>query len=227
MKYIHHHLGLGDHIICNGIVRHLRQVHGQVSVFTKHHNFKNVEHMYRDDDNIIVISAGEDADADDYIRKNNIIDSDVIKVGFKRLWEIGAPSFDIGFYSLAGLPFEDRFNKFQYVRDAEKEDFVYNQLNPNNEPYIFIHDDASRGFRIDRSRINSSLKVIENDMRFGIFDFLKVIENAQEVHVMQSSMKDLINSYKFDKPTFHFHNYVRGYDGFLDSVGLNSYNKIY
>ena len=25
MKYIYHHLGLGDHIICNGLVRHFKE----------------------------------------------------------------------------------------------------------------------------------------------------------------------------------------------------------
>ena len=168
MKYIHHHLGLGDHIICNGIVRNLRELHGEVFVFTKHHNFKNVEHMYRDDDKIIVYSTGEDADVDKYIDINKIPQENVIKIGFKRLWEIGAPSFDVGFYTLAGLPFEDRFRKFKYERDLQREEEVYNELNPSGEPYIFIHDDPKRGYVMDRSRISTNYKIIENDMRFDI-----------------------------------------------------------
>ena len=27
--YIHHHLGLGDHIVCNGIVRAAAKLHGE------------------------------------------------------------------------------------------------------------------------------------------------------------------------------------------------------
>ena len=48
MKYIYHHLGLGDHIICNGIVRHFKEIHKTVTVFCRPNYFTNVEYMYRD-----------------------------------------------------------------------------------------------------------------------------------------------------------------------------------
>ena len=62
MKYVYHHLGLGDHIICNGMVRYFKEIYGKIKVFCKPHNYKNVEYMYRDDDNIEVLSIGEDSD---------------------------------------------------------------------------------------------------------------------------------------------------------------------
>jgi len=33
MKYIYHHLGLGDHIICNSIVRHFVETYHKVTVY--------------------------------------------------------------------------------------------------------------------------------------------------------------------------------------------------
>jgi hypothetical protein len=55
---------------------------------------------------------------------------------------------------------------------------------------------------------------------------LTIIERAEEVHVMQSSLKDLINSFKFDKPKFFLHNYVRGYGDDANSIGLNKFEII-
>jgi hypothetical protein len=44
--YIYHHLGLGDHIICNSIVRHYATIFDEVIVFCKNHNRYSVEHLY-------------------------------------------------------------------------------------------------------------------------------------------------------------------------------------
>ena len=211
MKYIYHHLGLGDHIICNGIVRHYRELHNTVTVFCKPHYFTNVEYMYRDDNNIIVLPIGEDSDVINYINENNL-HSNLITVGFNKPGFTNSKTFDEGFYNTVNLPFEYRFSKFKFDRNDEKESEVYNELNPNNEPYIYIHDDKERGFKIDESKTNNNLKIIEN---------------ASEVHSMQTGMKDLINSFKFDKPNFYLHWYVRPYGDDYDSVGLNKFTKIY
>lgn len=226
MKYIYHHLGLGDHIICNGIVRHYKEIHKTVTVFCKSHYFTNVKYMYRDDNDIIILPIGEDSDVINYVNENNL-HSDLIVVGFDKLNFDNSKTFDEGFYNTINLPFMFRFSKFKFERNIEKELEVYNLLNPNNEPYIYIHDDKERGFEINRSKINNNLKIIENDKRFLMFDMLKIIENATEVHSMQTGMKDLINSFKFDTPKFYLHWYVRPYNDDYDTVGLNKFTKIY
>jgi hypothetical protein len=182
--------------------------------------------MYRDDNNIIVLPIGEDSDVINYINENNL-HSNLITVGFNKPGFTNSKTFDEGFYNTVNLPFEYRFSKFKFDRNDEKESEVYNELNPNNEPYIYIHDDKERGFKIDESKTNNNLKIIENDKRFLMFDMLKIIENASEVHSMQTGMKDLINSFKFDKPNFYLHWYVRPYGDDYDSVGLNKFTKIY
>ena len=226
MKYIYHHLGLGDHIICNGIVRHYREIYEEVTVFCKQPYLTNVEYMYRDDNKIIVLPIGQDYDVLNYINQNNL-HSDLIIVGFNKQGFKDAKTFDEGFYNTVNLPFEYRFTKFKFDRDTDKESEVYNELNPNNEPYIYVHDDPQRGFKIDRNKLNSNLKIIGNDKRFLMFDMLKIIENATEVHSMQTGMKDLINSFKFNKPNFFLHWYVRPYNNDYDSVGLNKFDKVY
>jgi hypothetical protein len=220
MKYVYHHLGLGDHIICNGMVRYFKEIYGKIKVFCKPHNYKNVEYMYRDDDNIEVLSIGEDSDVNKYIFENNI-SSDVIRIGFENLMRYPYTKFDESFYNIANIPFEFRFSKFFFERDSAREEEAFNYVNPNNEEYIFIHGN------VDRKKIRSDLKIVENPTEFGVFDILKIIENATEVHIMESSIKCLINSYVFDKPSFHYHQYVRGYDESLNSQGKNKFITIY
>ena len=220
MKYIYHHLGLGDHIICNGIVRHFKNVYEEVTVFSKKNNFSNVEYMYRDDENIHVLAIGEDSDVNHFINENKIND-DVIKVGFGSLSWGSIKTFDEEFYSSINLPFDFRFSKFKFVRDIEKENHVYEKINPQGEEYIFLHGN------IDRKKIRTDLKIIENPSEFGIFDILKLVDNATEVHIMESSIKCLVNSFVFDKPLFFYHQYVRKYGEYLNSKGKNKFKTIY
>lgn len=217
-KYIYHHLGLGDHIICNGIVRHYRETNDTVYLFVKPHNFDNVSYMYKDDDRIILLPIGEDVDVDNYIIKNKISEK-VIRIGFEKLHSVSHSKFDDGFYKCIDLPFEYRFDKFKYVRNLEIEKSVFDTLNPNKEKFIFTHG-------VDLSKVRSDLKIINNPTQYKIFDLLHLIEMAEEVHLMESSIKNLVNSYKFEYPKFFFHRYSRNYPSYNETQGLNEYTYI-
>jgi DNA-directed RNA polymerase subunit L len=212
MKYIYHHLGLGDHIICNGLVRYIKKFEDVVYVFSKPHNTINVEYMYRDNPNIKVLSVGEDIDVVNYINNNNISDK-VIKIGFDKL-NNECNTFDEEFYESLNIPFLVRFDDFYIKRDLDLEQKIIKELNPNNEKYIFTHN-------IDKSKINTNLKIIDNPVNYSIFNLISLIENAEEVHLMESSIKNLINSYKMEKPKFFYHQYVRNYTPYLNTKGLN------
>lgn len=225
MKYIYHHLGLGDHINCNGLVRHFCELHNEVTVFCKNHYYENVSYMFRDNPKINIFPLVDDAEVEMYIKKNNLYNN-LIKVGFGGLHTGNPKTFDIGFYNSVGIPYEYRFSKFKLQRDFDVENQIYNELNSTNEEYIFIHDDPKRGFTIDRTKIRNDLKIIENNTKYNLFNMLSLIENATEVHVMQSSLKDLIISLTIDKPEFYYHTYVRNYSDFYDNQGYNKFTKI-
>ena len=220
MKFIYHHLGLGDHIINNGMIRHFYKQYGHLTLFAYNHYLDNVRYMYRDLKNFEIIGFNSDNEIANYIQINNI---DVIKVGFTDLnYSDAAETFDMQFYRLAGLDFSIRFSEFYIQKNEEKEREIVETLNPLNEKFIFIHDDPSRGFTIDMSRIRTDLKIITNDKRFSVFDYRSFLQNAEEIHFMTSSFRDLLNSEKYDKPQLYLHRYVRGYGNFLDrAAGLN------
>lgn len=229
MKYIYHHLGLGDHIICNGMVRHFYKEYNDVTLFCKTHNKSNVEYMYRDLKNLKIISFDDSLDADvqikRYIHENNLY-KDLIKIGFENLSRNIETSFDRDFYRILNLDFSVRFDEFYIKREPKRENEVYETLNPDKEKYIFVHDDPDRGFQIDESKLSKKYKIIKNDKRFLVFNYIKLLEKAEEIHFMQSSFKELICSYDFKKPKLYQHNYIRQYDSYMNSVGLNEIVEI-
>ena len=87
-----------------------------------------------------------------------------------------------------------RTDYFYVKRDEKEESELLEKLNPNNKPYIFVHDDPERGMVLDRLD-PKDFHVIRNDNTKNIFHFIKVLENAKEIHCMESSFKSLIDIY--------------------------------
>lgn len=227
MKYLHHHLGLGDCFTCNPIVRYYYSLENELTIFSYRHYLSNVERMYSDLENLKIIPVSSDGEAQQYVYTNNLI-HDYIRVGFEKVSNLKdtCETFDEAFYVGQNIPYEDRFKHFYIPRDMEREMNTYNELNPNNEPFIFIHEDRARGMLMNRNRIRKDLKIIENDKKYFVTDIIYLLERAAEVHLMQSAFKDMINFYKVDGKCF-LHNYIRGYDSFANTKGLNNFEILY
>lgn len=208
----------------NGLVRYFCEKFEEINLFVYHHNYENVSYMYRDNNKIHFTKVASDEDANNYTIVNNL---DCLRIGFSELRKICPPmTFDKAFYSLVGLNFSIRFDKFYFLRDRGRELEVFKKLNPKKEKYIFVHDDPSRGFTINMNKIKTNYKIIRNDKKYKIFDYLFLLENAEEIHLMQSSFKDMINSFKIEKTVIYQHDYVRNYGDELFSDGLNEIIRI-
>lgn len=208
------HQGLGDHILCAGIYREYasRYFHCVVPVMTSYH--EEVKEMLKDVANIQVVSYGSELRAmahRDLLRKCGY---DMLNLGsYGPNWfDDKNRRLDANYYYQAGLSLESRWNSFRYVRNKEREDELFKIFGCEMGEYIFVHDDASRNFNIDESRLPSGFRIIRPDLklakRFRFFDYLKIIENASEIHCMESSFGALIESLEIPLPKFA-HRYAR------------------
>lgn len=210
MKYIFHHLGMGDHIISNGLVRCLREQYKQVSVFCAPEHFESVNFMYRDDKNIIVVPVGGVSEINKYIRNNNL-EEKTIRVVAKPDHLV---SWDESFYTQLNINKQNRWDKFKILRDNEREKNLFDLINPKNEKFVLIHSAGSDGKdRIDYSKINESfMKIFVKKYTENIFDFLYLVEKAEEVHCVQSSFHHLVDSLDLnDNIYFHTLKKSRGF----------------
>ena len=221
-------MGLGDHFTCNGLVRHYYKQFDKIYLFCYKHFESNIKFMYRDLPNLHTIGLSSDVEVDEYIANNNLFNQ-LIKIGFdkSRALQHQVESFDEGFYLAENLPFSIRFDEYFVERNMDKEMELYKTLNPTDEDFIFVHEDPERGMFLDKSRIRQDLKIIGNDKKFLIFDYIYLLGKAKEVHVMQSSLKDMINSYSFPNTKCILHNYVRNYDSYANTKGLNQFEILY
>lgn len=224
MYFIYHHLGLGDSILCNGMVRYLSSRLGNVSIFSKDHNYDTMKFMYHDNPNINVIPVrGSDPEVMEYLMKVHTpykypFIKKTIKCGFENLWLNGnnpnqhsySPSigFDKRFYEIIGLNFQIRWDYFKVIRDEQSEQKLFDNLSLKDEKYIFLHDDNR--FKIDLNKVPSNIRIVKPTpgLTKNIFDYCKIIENAIEVHTIESSFQFMIDSLSLNKEN-HVHRYPR------------------
>ena len=212
-----HHGGLGDHIECNGMVRHYAERYDEVVIFSKEPYLPIVKFLYRDCSKIKIqcVPTGTSAELMaiwDYL---DSFEGDVVVAGFfnynknLRFFEQQGFGPAQSFYYLANVPFKYRKEKFYIKRDLEKEKETLESLNPTNEDFIFVHDDPSRGFEIS---ITKDIKIIRNDPTRDFFSMLGVLTKAKEIHCMSSSYFCLIDC--MDETLFtdakYLHTSVRG-----------------
>lgn len=210
--FVLHHLGFGDHIICNGAIRTLAKDWSQVFVFAKSNYQKGVARMFSDDPKISVLGImnvqypNEAIEyAVSFVRERNA--PNFLMLGYDKIGE-GGMNFDEVFYACAGVPFENRWNEFKINRNTLAEVALLNKLNPNKEPYMFVHDDPSRGYNFDPPNPNN-LRVIRNDPSVDIFDMCGLLESASEIHCMESSFRCLIEGLPNVKCPLYLHKKIR------------------
>jgi len=231
--YIYHHLGMGDSILCNGLVRHFAELYDKVYIFAKSEYIKNVLFMYRDNSKIKVIKLN-DNEVKDFIKINN--KNNYLIIGHtleyvRDVEKLHKIAFDEGFYKMANIPLEYKWSKFYIKRDIEKEEEAFKIIGINkNEDYLFIHDDAKRGRNFKKEYIDNSLKSIRpaEHQNIDFFHFLSIIENAKEVHVHNSSFANIIDTMELNLKKVFYHRYTTEYinrDGTQHGVGDQIFSK--
>jgi len=211
--HLHHHLGLGDHMDCNGLVRFFLATddYNRINLFVKSTYYNMIKTMYSDESriNLVKIDVNEDEDQQvfEYVKKSG--NTNLLRVGHenypfgrelldnKNCWEY--------FYEQVEIPYSAKVDYFHIDRDFKEEDRVFKKLNPSNKPYAFVHDDPSRGYNLNTGYLeDNSLKIIKNDPTENVFHFLTILERAEEIHCMESCFKSLIEIYaKTDKLFYH------------------------
>lgn len=222
--YIKQHMGLGDNIVCNGMVRKIAQDNPncEIIVPVRQHNAENVIRMFRDNNKIIIDSFNDI----DYRHMGSIVDKrDYYKimsccvnphVAYRKY-------FDDAFYLEIGMSPNVKKDYFYIQRDEEKENIVFEEMiiKKGIKDYIFLHEKSSDNIIIDRKRL-PNLPIVYADPNYAFFDLLKVIEKATECHLISSSFVSLMTCEKFNPNTFvHMYADRAELTNYIKENGLN------
>lgn len=97
----------------------------------------------------------------------------------------------VNFYKQFGLPYNYRYEKTYWKRNLKNEKKLLKKLVGNKKKFIFVHDDIKRGLKINISNLEKKFLVVRNDNKNLIFDYGLILENAKELHLIESSFRQL------------------------------------
>lgn len=209
------HQGLGDHLLCNGIYRIMSARHKRVLITVKRNYHAELSNMLSDLKNISLVKMPNYKSW----KTTRILQLLARLLGVKVLG-LGSYGtgffpkgvrFDNNFYDQAGIDFNNRWDAFEVPRNPEKESQLFRLLGCQNGKYIFLHEDPSRNFVINREYLPQDIRIISplpNKEDFFLVDYRLVIEQAFQVHVIESSFAAFIESIATDIPLFA-HRYAR------------------
>jgi hypothetical protein len=109
-------------------------------------------------------------------------------------------------YQKLGVDYEERWARCPIRWSRVKVD----QIPIPRDKYVFLHDDSNRKFMIDDSRVPRFYTLYANPIEESILEFCHVIENADEVHVIDSAFFHLTEHLR-PKGNLFLHRYARPY----------------
>lgn len=169
---IHHHLGLGDHFICYGILRHIAEQE-IVTVLCKENNYETVRDMYRDT-NVRAESIESDEQAAKFYPTSK-------KIGFTSECET-EEEFGREFYRQAGLPYETRW-KYDLPTTNNQ---INRGLCQEPECRVIIADSPDYPINIEKGSFTRITNV------GSMLKWRYLLENAEEIHCIESSVKQFV-----------------------------------
>ena len=228
--FIAYNAGLGDHILMNGAVRHFAKIYEEVHVMVFSKNVINIQHMFRDDPKIHLHSIPQPNGAPQSNKKVRRLrkmfaqagcDNKTFYWGYTNDWprcleRVGLdPNKNCwceGFYRALGVDYDERYKSWKFVRDHEREDLLCKRLGLPDK-YLFVvnrfgNRKRNQGFRLNVDRISPhhidlpqvNPAYLTNETL--IFDWMKVIENATEIHVVDTSWLHLVKNMLLKQPKF-------------------------
>ena len=200
---IHNNTGLGDHLICNGIVNFLSESK-KIYLICNSKNFVSIRYLYSENHNVKVLPIFRNNIFEKYllrvanfIAKDNfqsserliskiyskILNLEILYLGFD---DITYPEWDKSFYKVANIDFEMRYKYFKLPSKLPK------KLPKCPDSFILIQDISSQG-KYDLTIKSELKKIYLGEVKTkNFFANLIFVKNAKEVHCIDSSLAHLI-----------------------------------
>lgn len=194
------HLGLGDAIICNGLVRALATEREHIYLPVKQCNRWSVMDMFSDLENVSQVVVPDSIDWKNLAMMASTLDAEYKGLGCYGIGPFDSTIFDQEFYRQAEVDFKERWLSFRLGRIKEDtKRFV---------ECIFVHDDPSRGFEIRFRHIPDGV-IVRPKLTPSIIDWVWTLRSASQIHCIDSSFALLADSFGGSTDPRFIHRYAR------------------
>lgn len=185
---IHHHLGLGDLIICNGIINFLSNDFDKIYIPTFEKNLNHTKYLYSGNSTVEIFKIKDENEIYQY--KPSV---EKLRIGFEKNYG----EFNYSYYKQLNLPYSYSFDYFKLPKNKENENKLYKYLMEYygvQKEFILIHRTSSQGEVNLQTRkdIPSIFVEKQSDIFKNIFLYNKLVKDATEIHCIDSSFLHLV-----------------------------------
>lgn len=189
---LYFHQGYTDIVNCMSFITIYNKQYNLLHVVIRNDFLPIVQFYIRHMNNVDIIPL------DNHTTITNVVDvnsyDDVLFIGVHDVFRkdkykgvfgssvVRPPSFVDSFYTFYGIDSMERVNSFEFVRDYELETQKYNEIVKDNNEYVLYHEG-----QFHLPKIDNSSKIIYLDHSTELFfDYIKILENAKEIHMIDS-----------------------------------------
>lgn len=207
-----HHLGLGDAIVCNGMINFLSKQFDKIHLVVHKRYIEQISFLYKNNNKVKLFEidtlphANEiDSNLHEYSKINNL---KVLKIGYE--YRLNGP-FNIMVYKQLKLDHNISFTDFYSPLDNLRSKKLLEHLKKYylvEKEFILVHDQSDEiKYNIN---FNSKLKPIkiekESDLFKNIFLYIPLIKEAKEIHCVDSSFIHLVERVDTDAKLYYHTN---------------------
>ncbi len=206
LLFLDWNLGLGDAIICNGLVRFLsaQEARRKIVLPCWERNLPTVRHMFSDLANVhVVLAEGDNPNPPSR-------EYDVLRIGLNNPNWGRIAQWDEAFYRFADVSFDAKWDMFHVPRSPTEAEWKGGE-----NRFSLLHEDKERGFMIDEQRVRTYrlrapiLKpCVEMSQLAFLTDWRNLISRANEIHCIDSAPMCLIELLPTTGKLF-YHKYAR------------------
>lgn len=208
------HLGCGDGLMLAGGAVELAKEFGEIRFPVWHGHMPTFQELCKGEPRITLVPVKNEHEM--FAHQRSMIltgyykqSPDYWTIGpGEKAWRSSEP-FDQMAYREIGVPLEKKWESFPWKCDVEP---LY------IKPFIFVHDDAARGFIIQPTRIDSQWTQDKmccpgNDLSTSITKWAELILSAHEVHCINSAFLWFCDLLPLpEQQRKYFHMYARPYN---------------
>ena len=204
-------MSLGDSIVLNAIVHRIAEQADVLYLPVRAEYFDTLNCLYQDYNNIIVVAFDFPAQEDEFIKNNNLVR---LKIDALTRTPIFIPNlngyvtatvnWDRQIYEFFDIPYSARYREFKFPKHVEGADELYDRLTEGEENYCLFNQQTGahpagvhiglNDFRVGNNFPPMKIIEINSNITSNMLQYVKLIENAKEIHTVNTSFYWLVDS---------------------------------
>lgn len=215
---VYHHIGLGDIIICNGLVNYLSTIIDNIYLVIDKKFENQVKYLYSKNSNVKVISGEPTGinDLDNFVEEfasdNNL---NILKIGWNAYSKkfLKTPFYK-SFYRQIRLPYSYSYKFFDLPNSNKSENMLSNHLlnfykiNPDKKVKLIHNEASNKNYSLDLITDNSIFVTKDTDIFNNIFLYKEIAQKVNEIHCINSSFIHFID--RIDTKAQLYYHDIRG-----------------